>query len=103
MSLAQDGKGNKKSFYRYVSTKRKTWGNGPAAKLEWDLVTMGTEEAEVLNATFVPFFINKIYLQEFQAPEVSGKVQSKEDQGPPQLMRIRLKEHLNKLDTHKSF
>lgn len=32
MNQAQDGKGNKKSFYRYVSTKRKTWGNGPAAK-----------------------------------------------------------------------
>lgn len=54
--------GNKKSFYSYVSTKRKTWGNCSAAKWEQDLVTMGTEKAEVLSTTFVTFFINKIYL-----------------------------------------
>jgi len=54
LNLARDIKGNKKSFYRYVSHKRKTRENeGPLWKETADLVTQDMEKAEVLN-DFLP-------------------------------------------------
>ena len=45
LNLSRDVKGNKKSFYRYVSDKRKTRENvGPLWKETGDLVTLGCGE-----------------------------------------------------------
>ena len=53
LSLSRDVKGNKKSFYRYLSDKRKTRKNvGPLWKEKGDLVTQDMEKAEVLNDFF---------------------------------------------------
>ncbi|GAB0199162.1 mitochondrial enolase superfamily member 1 [Grus japonensis] len=57
LNLAKDVKGNKKSFYRYISDKRKTRENvGPLQKEMGDLVTQDMEEAEVLNNVFASAF-----------------------------------------------
>ncbi|GAB0176076.1 hypothetical protein GRJ2_000072800 [Grus japonensis] len=53
LNLARDVKDNKKSFYKYVSDKRKTRENmGPLQKETGDLVTQDMEKAEVLNEFF---------------------------------------------------
>ncbi|KFQ04942.1 hypothetical protein N329_07333, partial [Haliaeetus albicilla] len=53
LNLARAVKGNKKSFYRYVSDRRKTSENvGPLWKKTKDLVTQDMEKAEVLNDFF---------------------------------------------------
>ena len=44
-----------------------------------DLVTKHMGKAEILSAVFTLVFACKIYPQESQAPETSGKVWSKED------------------------
>jgi len=50
LNLARDVKANKKSFYRYVSDKRKARENaGPLQKEVGDQVTQDMENAEVLN------------------------------------------------------
>jgi len=48
LNLARDVNGNKKSFYRYISDKRKTRENvGPLWKEKGDLVIQHMEKAEV--------------------------------------------------------
>jgi len=52
-SLSRDVKGSKKSFYRYISDKRKTRDNvGPLRMETRDLVTCNMEKAEVRNGFF---------------------------------------------------
>jgi len=58
--LARDIKGNNKSFYRYVSDKRKTRENvGPLWKEMRDLVTQDMEKAEVISDFFASVFTGK--------------------------------------------
>ncbi|GAB0204977.1 mitochondrial enolase superfamily member 1 [Grus japonensis] len=60
LNLARDVKGNKKSFYRYVSDKRKMRENvGPLWNETGDLVTWDMEKAEVLNDFFASVFTGK--------------------------------------------
>ncbi|GAB0180313.1 hypothetical protein GRJ2_000496600 [Grus japonensis] len=57
LNLARDIKGNKKSFYRYISDKRKTGENvGLLQKETGDWVTQDMEKAEVLNNFFASVF-----------------------------------------------
>jgi len=58
LNLARDVKGNKKSFYSYVSDERKAGKNmGPLWKEMGDLVTQDMEKAEVFNDFFASVFI----------------------------------------------
>ncbi|PKU32701.1 hypothetical protein llap_16995 [Limosa lapponica baueri] len=60
LNLARDINSIKKSFYRYVSDKKKTRENvGPLQKEAGDLVTRDMEKAEVLNAFFASVFTGK--------------------------------------------
>ncbi|KAJ7427303.1 hypothetical protein WISP_08354 [Willisornis vidua] len=56
LNLSRDIKGNKKSFYRYISDKR-----GLLWKEMGDLVTQDMEKAEVLNDVFVLLFTGKCF------------------------------------------
>lgn len=83
-------KGNRKGVYKYVNSKRETRENmGPLLNRAGDQVTNHTEEAKVLNAFFVSVFTDKTDLQESQAPEIKGKVCSKEDYPQRKKTRIR--------------
>ncbi|KFP96141.1 hypothetical protein N329_05204, partial [Haliaeetus albicilla] len=60
LNLARDVEGNKKSFCRYVSDKRKTRENvGALRKATGDLVTWDMEKADVLNDFFSSVFTGK--------------------------------------------
>ncbi|KFV02613.1 hypothetical protein N340_00830, partial [Tauraco erythrolophus] len=60
LNLARDIKGNKKSFYRYVSDKKRSRENvGPLRKEMGDPATWDMEKAEVLNDFFVSVFNGK--------------------------------------------
>jgi len=53
-------KGNKKSFYKYISDKRKARENvGPLWKEMGDLVTQDIEKAEILSDFFASVFTGK--------------------------------------------
>ncbi|GAB0207939.1 mitochondrial enolase superfamily member 1 [Grus japonensis] len=60
ISLVRDVKDNKKSFYRYVSDKRRRRENvGPLWNETGDLDTQDMEKAEVLNDFFASVFTGK--------------------------------------------
>jgi len=62
LSLARDTRNDKKSFYRYVSWKRKVRQNAPnLMSKNGKLVTRGKENAEVLNNLFASFFTGNLY------------------------------------------
>ncbi|PKU44228.1 rna-directed dna polymerase from mobile element jockey-like [Limosa lapponica baueri] len=96
LNLARDVKDNKKGFFKYISSKRKT-----REKVgHWALVMEDTEKAELLNATFASVFTAKASPQESQILEVRERVWRKEDfpldnQDCP-------RDYLGKLDTNKS-
>ncbi|GAB0176056.1 hypothetical protein GRJ2_000070800 [Grus japonensis] len=80
LNLARDVKGNKKSFYRYVSDKRKTRKNvGPLQKETGDLVTQDMEKAEVLNKFFASVFTSKCSSHTAQVAEGKGRDWEKEE------------------------
>ena len=58
-----------------------------------DLATKDGEMTEVLTAFFVMAFTGTTCLQQSQAPEISGKVWSKEDS--PLVEKDQIMEHLN--------
>ncbi|GAB0207239.1 mitochondrial enolase superfamily member 1 [Grus japonensis] len=98
LNLARDVKDNKKGFFKYISSKRKTRGlllNEVGA-----LVTEHAEKAELLNAAFASVFTAKAGPQETQSLEVGEKVWRKEDL--PLVKEDQFREHLGKLDIHKS-
>lgn len=71
----RDMKGNKKGFYKYVSSKRKTRENmSPLLNGAGELLTNDMGKDEVLNAFFASIFTGKPGLQESQASETRGKV-----------------------------
>ncbi|GAB0179532.1 hypothetical protein GRJ2_000418500 [Grus japonensis] len=60
LNLARDVKDNKKSFYRYVSEKKRMRENvGPLQNETGDLVTQDMEKVEVLNDFFALVFTGK--------------------------------------------
>ncbi|GAB0208273.1 mitochondrial enolase superfamily member 1 [Grus japonensis] len=101
LNLAKDVKDNKKGFFKYISSKRKTRENvGPLLNEVGALVTEDTEKAELLNAAFASVFTAKAGPQETQTLEVGERVWRKEDL--PLVKEDWVREHLGNLDIHKS-
>ncbi|GAB0182598.1 mitochondrial enolase superfamily member 1 [Grus japonensis] len=101
LNLARDVKDNKKGFFKYISSKRKTRENvGPLLNEVGALVMEDTEKAEILNAFFASVFTAKAGPQESQTPGAKKKVWRKEDL--PLVEEDRVREHLGKPDTRKS-
>ncbi|GAB0195852.1 mitochondrial enolase superfamily member 1 [Grus japonensis] len=74
LNLARDVKGNKKSFCRYISDKRKMRENvGPLLKETGDLVTWDMEKAEVLSDFFASVFTSKCSSHTAQVAEGKGR------------------------------
>ncbi|GAB0203750.1 hypothetical protein GRJ2_002840600 [Grus japonensis] len=74
LNLARDVKDKKKSFYRYVSDKRRTRENvGPLRNETGDLVTQDREKAEVLNDFFASVFTSKCSSHTAQVTEGKGR------------------------------
>ncbi|GAB0176516.1 mitochondrial enolase superfamily member 1 [Grus japonensis] len=95
ISLARDVKDNKKSFYRYVSEKRRTRENvGPLRNETGDLVTQDMEKAEVLNDFFASVFTGK-YLSH------TAQVTEGRDWENAELPTVG-EDHLRNLKVHKS-
>ncbi|GAB0190586.1 mitochondrial enolase superfamily member 1 [Grus japonensis] len=92
---------DKKGFFKYISSKRKTRENvGLRLNKAGALLMEDTEKAELLNAFFASVFTAKVGPQETQTLEVGEKVWRKEDL--PLVEEDQVREHLGKLDTHKS-
>ncbi|GAB0186019.1 mitochondrial enolase superfamily member 1 [Grus japonensis] len=101
LNLARGIKHNKKGFFKYISSKRKTRENvGLLLNEVGALVMEDTEKAELLNAAFVSVFIAKAGPQESQTLEAGEKVLRKEDL--PLVEKGRVRERLGKLNIHKS-
>ncbi|GAB0206735.1 mitochondrial enolase superfamily member 1 [Grus japonensis] len=101
LNLARDVKDNKKSFYRYVSDKRRTRENvGPLWNETGDLVTQDTEKAEVLNDFFASVFTGKSLSHSAQVTE--GKGRDWENAEPPTVGEDQVRDHLRNLKVHKS-
>ncbi|GAB0187514.1 F-box only protein 11 [Grus japonensis] len=101
INLARDVKGNKKSFYRYVSDKRRTRENvGPLQNETGNLVTQDMEKAEVLNDFFASVFTGKCLSHTAQVAE--GKGRDWENAEPPTVGEDQVREYLRNLKVHKS-
>ncbi|GAB0205781.1 mitochondrial enolase superfamily member 1 [Grus japonensis] len=101
LKLARDVKDNKKGFFKYISSKRKTRENvDPLLNEVGALVMEATGKAELLNAVFASVFTTKVGPQETQTLEVGEKVWRKEDL--PLVEEDGVKEYLGNLDIHKS-
>ncbi|GAB0207137.1 hypothetical protein GRJ2_003179300 [Grus japonensis] len=99
ISLARDVKDNKKSFYRYVSEKRRTRENmDPLRNETGDLVTQDMEKAEALNDFFASVFTGKGLSHTAQVTE--GR--DWENAEPPTVGEDQVREYLRKLKVHKS-
>ncbi|GAB0209359.1 hypothetical protein GRJ2_003401600 [Grus japonensis] len=99
ISLARDVKGNKKSFYRYVSDKRRTRENvGPLQNETGDLVTQDMEKAEVLNDFFASVFTGNCLSHTAQVTE--GR--DGENAELPTVGEDQVREYVRNLKVHKS-
>ncbi|GAB0209554.1 mitochondrial enolase superfamily member 1 [Grus japonensis] len=101
LNLARDVKDYKKSFYRYVSEKRRMRENvGPLWKEMGDLVTQDMEKAEVLNDFFASVFTDKCSSHTAQVAEGKGRDWENEE-----LLTVgedQVQDHLRNLKVHKS-
>ena len=96
-----DVKDNKKGFFKYISSKRKSGDAvSPLLNEVGALVSQSTEKAELLNAFFVPVFTAQAGPQASQPPEVRGQIWTKEDF--PLAEEDWVRDHLCKLDPCKS-
>ncbi|GAB0190300.1 mitochondrial enolase superfamily member 1 [Grus japonensis] len=101
INLSRNVKDNKKSFYRYVSDKRRTRENvGPLRNEMGDLVTQDMEKAEVLNDFFASVFTGKCLSHTAQVTE--GKGRDWENAEPPTVGEDQVREYLRNLKVHKS-
>ncbi|PKU38009.1 rna-directed dna polymerase from mobile element jockey-like [Limosa lapponica baueri] len=101
LNVARDVKDNKKGFFKYISSKRKTRENvGPLLNEVGVLVTDDAEKVELLNAFFASVFTAEAGPQEPQTLEVGERAWIKEDS--PSIKEDRARDHLGKLDAHKS-
>ncbi|GAB0195609.1 mitochondrial enolase superfamily member 1 [Grus japonensis] len=99
ISLARDVKDNKKSFYRYVSDKRRMRENvGPLRNETGDLVTQDMEKAEVLNDFFASVLTGRCLSHTAQVTE--GR--DWENAEPPTVGEDQVQEYLRNLKVHKS-
>ncbi|GAB0207806.1 hypothetical protein GRJ2_003246300 [Grus japonensis] len=99
ISLARDVKDNKKSFYKYVSDKRRTRENvGPLRNEMGDLVTQDMEKAEVLNDFFASVFTSKCLSHTAQVTE--GR--DWENAELPTVGEDQVRDHVRNLKVHKS-
>ncbi|GAB0209035.1 mitochondrial enolase superfamily member 1 [Grus japonensis] len=99
LNLARDVKDNKKSFYRYVSDKRRTRENvGPLWNERGDLVTQDMGKAEVLNDFFASVFTGKCLSHTAQVTE--GR--DWENAEPPTVGEDQVREYLRNLKVRKS-
>ncbi|GAB0210220.1 mitochondrial enolase superfamily member 1 [Grus japonensis] len=99
ISLARDVKDNKKSFYRYVSEKRRTRENvGPLRNETGDLVTQDMDKAEVVNDFFASVFTGNCLSHTAQVTE--GR--DGENAEPPTVGEGQVREYLRNLKVHKS-
>jgi len=96
LNLARSVKDNKKDFFKYISTKRKTRDNArPLLNEVGDLVMEDTEKALIPNA-----FSSKASPQASQSLEVREKAWQKDEF--PLVEEDCVRDHLSNLDTHKS-
>jgi len=101
LNLARDVKDNKKSFFKYISSKGKTRDNGGLLLNKVDaLVTEDAEKAELLNAFFASAFSAKAGPQESQSLEVREEACRKDDL--PLLEEDCVRDCLSDLNAHKS-
>ncbi|GAB0178706.1 mitochondrial enolase superfamily member 1 [Grus japonensis] len=101
LNLARNVKDNKKGFFKYISSKRKTKEDVvPLLNEVGALVTEDTEKVELLNVFFALVFTAKAGPQETQTLELEEKVLQKEDL--PLVEEDRVREHLGKLNIYKS-
>jgi len=76
--MVRDVKGNKKSFYRYVSDKKKTRENVDSLwKETGDLVIWDTEKAEVLKDSFASVFTGNCSSHTAQVAGGTGRVKNR--------------------------
>ncbi|GAB0189774.1 mitochondrial enolase superfamily member 1 [Grus japonensis] len=101
ISLARDVKDNKKSFYRYISDKRRTRENvGPLRNETGDHITRDMEKAEVLNDFFASVFTGKCLSHTAQVAK--GKGRDWENAELPTVGEDQVREYLRNLKVHKS-
>ncbi|RMC19030.1 hypothetical protein DUI87_03634 [Hirundo rustica rustica] len=102
LNLATSVKNNKKSFYKYISDKRKGVTNLSSLLDEaGNLVTKDEEKAEMLNAFFASVFIGRTAYPQDNCPQ--GLVGGARDQnGPLVIQEEAVRELLGHLDIYKS-
>ncbi|KAJ7405772.1 hypothetical protein BTVI_67739 [Pitangus sulphuratus] len=101
LKLAKDVKENKKDFFKYVKNKKKPNDISGLGLSGGDtLVIEDEEKAEQPNAFFTSVFSDKTTCIRAPGPEAQDKEYLKEDSP---LVKVKwVREHLGKLDIHKS-
>lgn len=101
LHLVRDVKGNKKGFFRCISSKNRTRENpGLLLNGAGDWLMKDIKKAKAFDASFPQSSTSETSLQETKVSETSMKVQSKKDLLSMEENQHR--EHLNRLDMHKS-
>jgi len=101
LKLARDVKDNKKSFFKYISSKRKTRDNvGLLLKEVGAMVMEAAEKAQLLNAYFASVFSANAGSQKTQAPEVREEACRRHDL--PLVEEDCVRDRLSSLEAHKS-
>ncbi|GAB0209623.1 mitochondrial enolase superfamily member 1 [Grus japonensis] len=101
LNLARDVKGSRKSFYMYISDKRKMRENVRILQNNaGDLVTWDMEKPEVLDEIFASVFTGKC--SSHTAQVIEGKGRDWENAEPPTVGEDQIQEYLRNLMVNKS-